>query len=87
MEGGREIDGKIVEEVLGIMDEADQECCDIVHKKDGTIASLSVGHVFRKMFYEYLEKCVKDSPETKRIKEAIFYWTLRSVSHSGHHIS
>lgn len=77
MEGGREIDDKIVEEVLGIMDEADQECCDVVHKKDSTTSSLSVGQVFRKVFYEYLEKCVNDSPETKRIKEALFYWSLR----------
>lgn len=84
MEGGREIDEKIVEEVLAIMDEADQECCDIVHKKDSTTSSLSVEHVFRKVFYEYLKKCVNDSPETKKMKEALFHWTLRSVSHFDH---
>lgn len=80
MKGGRQIDDRIVEEVLDVMDEADQECCDIVHKKDSTCSSLSVGQVFRKVFYNYLENCVEDSPETRRIKEAMFQWTLRSVS-------
>lgn len=68
-----------MEEVLGIMDEADQECREVVHKKDNTVSSLSVGQVFRKVFNDYLEKCVEDSPATKRTKEAIFHWSLRSV--------
>lgn len=85
MEGGEEINNRIVEEVFEVMEEADKECCSLVHKKNiTTSSSLSVGHVFRKVFSDYLERSTCDNQEIRRIKEALFNWSLRLVLYSGH---
>lgn len=80
MEGGKKIDQEIVKEVFEITQEADRECSRVIHWKNNTASTpLSVGHVFRKLFFDYLEKCNNDTPETRRVKEALFSWALRLV--------
>ncbi|KAK8382101.1 hypothetical protein O3P69_015216 [Scylla paramamosain] len=81
MEGGKKIDEGIVKEVFEITQEADRECSKLIHRKNNTTSTPpSVGHVFRKLFFDYLGKCNSDSPETRRIKEALFSWALRWYS-------
>ena len=71
MENGKEIDNRIVEEVLEVMEEAEKECTP-------TSTSLSVGHVLREVFFDYLER-TNDTPETRRIKEALYGWAIRLI--------
>lgn len=78
MESGKEIDSRIVEEVLQVMEEAENKCSILVERKSTTTPnSLSVGQVFRKVFCDYLGRSTNDNLETRRIKEAMFYWSLR----------
>ncbi|KAG0718671.1 Peroxisomal N(1)-acetyl-spermine/spermidine oxidase [Chionoecetes opilio] len=88
MEGGKEIDNKIVEEVLEVMEEADKECCGSEHRETATSSlSPSFGHVLRKVFYDYLERNTSDTPEIRRIKEALFDWAKDNACDSLHQLS
>lgn len=82
MENGKRIDDEIVKEVFEITQKADTECARMIHRKNITASAPSVGHVFRKQFFDYLEKCSSDTPETRKIKKALFSWALRLVLHS-----
>ncbi|XP_042203782.1 spermine oxidase-like isoform X3 [Homarus americanus] len=78
MENGRQIKENIIQEVLEIMEEADDDCKEYNHsKKLKGVDQISVGDVYRNFFFTYLKACDKDSLIVRRIKLALYYWTLR----------
>nr|XP_045601691.1 spermine oxidase-like isoform X1 [Procambarus clarkii]XP_045601695.1 spermine oxidase-like isoform X1 [Procambarus clarkii] len=78
MENGKLIDEHLVDEILDVMEEADEECKTYSQDKEfKEVRQLSVGDVFRRRFLEYLSTCKTDGPLLRNLKKALYYWTLR----------
>lgn len=72
-ENGVLIPADLVKEVMSVMDEADDNLQDMSRAP----LTLSVGTYFQEAFNKYVSSCNHDSPETVRLKEALYEWYMR----------
>ncbi|XP_071547521.1 uncharacterized protein [Panulirus ornatus] len=78
VENGKKIPEKVVTQVMKVLREADDECGKYCYsKKFEGLAQLSVGDIFSRKFSKYLAAFKCDSPETKKVKKALYHWGLR----------
>ncbi|XP_068202521.1 uncharacterized protein [Palaemon carinicauda] len=72
-ENGNLIPANIVEEIMTVMDKADDSLKDMSNAP----LILSVGKFFEETFKKYVSSCHRDSPETVKLKEALYEWYMR----------